>query len=254
MYTRCPDCRTPFKITPAQLAARDGVVRCGKCGTVFVASAQLLEPSGATDTPPADKVRERAPAKRRRRKSSRRAARAGPDPSIPTISELPFLPRRRRLHPLLAATLNTALLLLLAGQILFFYRDDIAQYELLNPAVTAFCRALDCAIAPPPRPPPPELIETSIAPHPRFANGLRIRAVMANRTARALPYPQLEVSLTDNNGTVLARRTFQPRQYLDQPPAAAAAMEPNIAVNALIDVTNPDGKAVGYEIRLLPPE
>lgn len=35
MKTRCPDCSTSFDVTPAQLSARNGKVRCGVCATVF---------------------------------------------------------------------------------------------------------------------------------------------------------------------------------------------------------------------------
>ena len=34
-YTRCPGCKTIFRVTPEQLALRDGQVRCGHCRHVF---------------------------------------------------------------------------------------------------------------------------------------------------------------------------------------------------------------------------
>ena len=44
LITRCPDCLTAFRATPEQLAMRDGHVRCGNCGMVFDARANLLDP------------------------------------------------------------------------------------------------------------------------------------------------------------------------------------------------------------------
>ena len=35
LTTRCPSCGTAFRVQPAQLSARGGKVRCGKCGNVF---------------------------------------------------------------------------------------------------------------------------------------------------------------------------------------------------------------------------
>jgi predicted Zn finger-like uncharacterized protein len=35
MVTRCPTCATVFRVTPQQLQARQGQVRCGRCMTVF---------------------------------------------------------------------------------------------------------------------------------------------------------------------------------------------------------------------------
>ena len=35
MVTQCPHCATAFNVTPEQLFARDGQVRCGQCRKVF---------------------------------------------------------------------------------------------------------------------------------------------------------------------------------------------------------------------------
>lgn len=35
LITRCPDCSTAFRASAEQLSARDGQVRCGRCGRVF---------------------------------------------------------------------------------------------------------------------------------------------------------------------------------------------------------------------------
>ncbi len=43
MKTRCPDCQTFFRVTPEQLKARAGKVRCGQCQTVFNALDHLQE-------------------------------------------------------------------------------------------------------------------------------------------------------------------------------------------------------------------
>lgn len=43
MRTRCPNCATVFRITPEQLRARLGNVRCGQCQAVFNAFDSLIE-------------------------------------------------------------------------------------------------------------------------------------------------------------------------------------------------------------------
>src|SRR6476660_6648661 len=42
LVTRCPTCATTFRVLPAQLSARSGRVRCGKCSAVFDGVASLL--------------------------------------------------------------------------------------------------------------------------------------------------------------------------------------------------------------------
>lgn len=43
MKTLCPECQTTFRVTPDQLKARAGKVRCGQCQTVFNALDSLIE-------------------------------------------------------------------------------------------------------------------------------------------------------------------------------------------------------------------
>lgn len=43
MFTRCPTCATTFRVTPEQLKARLGRVRCGQCHAVFNALDALVE-------------------------------------------------------------------------------------------------------------------------------------------------------------------------------------------------------------------
>src|SRR5438105_12024242 len=50
MYTRCPECQTAFRITVAQLKARDGLVRCGRCDSIFRADLHLFAPTSAQAT------------------------------------------------------------------------------------------------------------------------------------------------------------------------------------------------------------
>lgn len=65
--TRCPNCRTSFRVTDAHLAAFDGKVRCGRCAFVFDAREQFVgenapapEPAqhAHADTPPAMQLAE----------------------------------------------------------------------------------------------------------------------------------------------------------------------------------------------------
>ncbi|RDK06808.1 DUF3426 domain-containing protein [Cupriavidus lacunae] len=61
LVTRCPACRTAFRLVADQLRLRQGLVRCGQCETVFDAREHLIEiplpsdstaPSAQKPTPP----------------------------------------------------------------------------------------------------------------------------------------------------------------------------------------------------------
>ncbi|MGF6725800.1 putative Zn finger-like uncharacterized protein [Paraburkholderia sp. GAS41] len=49
LATRCPFCETVFRLDPAQLALRRGLVRCGHCQEVFDASSSLYDAAEGTD-------------------------------------------------------------------------------------------------------------------------------------------------------------------------------------------------------------
>jgi len=56
LVTRCPACRTAFRLVADQLRLRQGLVRCGQCDTVFDAREHLIEvpaPAAAPASPPA---------------------------------------------------------------------------------------------------------------------------------------------------------------------------------------------------------
>jgi len=142
---------------------------------------------------------------------------------------------------------------MLVGQVSYLYRMQIARVPELAPVIEQFCALIGCEVRLAHDVRRIELLDrTRIAPHPDYSNVLRIRVVMVNRANFPQPFPVMEVSLTDSNGVLLARRHFTPRQYLAELQPKSVNMAPDVVVNALLDVTNPDGRASGYEIRLLP--
>ena len=267
MYTQCPACRTTFKITPAQLVARGGRVRCGICTAIFHAKQRLLQVTPQASPPPLTAQAEvsmkktkrkrvgqyrRATDRRRSGKFRPRDLPVGAGADLPVVTELSGLVEARSpWRPVLWGVGNLLLLTVLAGQFVFFYRDELATIPSWRPLVTEFCHHAGCKIHPRRDIALIEQLQTTIAPHPKYENALRIRTTLVNRASFSQAYPWLEVSLTNNAGTVLARRSFAPAQYQEAP--TAGELTPNVVAAALLDVTNPDGKAVGYEIRLVTP-
>ena len=62
MKTRCPNCQTIFRVTPEQLKARAGKVRCGQCQHVFNALDSLLDEAVAARSPAPQRPSPIAPA------------------------------------------------------------------------------------------------------------------------------------------------------------------------------------------------
>lgn len=266
MYTQCPACLTTFKVTPTQLEARGGMVRCGICSAVFHAEQRLLQVQ--PETKPAKTAEEAAAAKNDKRraavKTRRRSARRRSDKlrsideklaheaDFPTITKQPLFVRPRlRISSLLWGFGSLLLLTLLAGQFVYFYRNELATIPEWRPYLVDICLYAGCELHPLRDVGRIELLQTSTAPHPQYENALRIRATLVNRATFRQAYPWMEVSLTSNTGDVIARRVFAPIQYSETP--LEDALTPNVVATALLDVTNPGVGAVGYEIRLVTP-
>lgn len=266
MYTQCPACLTTFKVTPAQLEARGGMVRCGICSAVFHAEQRLLQvqpetkPAKTAQEVTATKNDKRRSAVKNRRRSGRRRSdklqvideKLAHEADFPTITKQPLFARPRlHISSLLWGFGSLTLLMLLAGQFGYFYRNELATIPEWRPYLVDICLYAGCELRPLRDVGRIELLQTSIAPHPQYENALRIRATLVNRAAFRQAYPWMEVSLTSNAGNVIARRAFSPIQYSETP--LEGALTPNVVATALLDITNPDGKAVGYEIRLVTP-
>ena len=77
MHTRCPQCQTIFHVTPAQLEARAGLVRCGICASAFQADQNLIETLPNNHNPRArlPRMKSRGPTRLNTRSPDNRTAR-----------------------------------------------------------------------------------------------------------------------------------------------------------------------------------
>lgn len=261
MYTRCPQCQTVFRITAAQLKARDGMVRCGRCQHVFAADQHLMPR-------PAKNAGKAVVAPTRKRATGKKPAE--PKSSAPPPATAPAFPAEapqpettppplQRTQPVRTRTIYWVagcllLLMLFAGQALIFYGYDFAQRTpALRPTIELLCDPLPCRKLPPIDMRHMDLVESQVAPHPRFDKALRIKATIVNRAKSVQPYPLLEVSLIDSQGQLVARRTYRPSEYLSKPEVIQQGLPPQVAVSIQLDITSPGTKASGYEVLLLPP-
>ena len=270
MYTRCPNCQTVFILTPSQLKARDGLTRCGQCTQVFRADKHLLDdapPGSSAHAAPGGHDPGRARRAGHSRKSASRpaaqtkertakkgkSAPIGPAGRPPGQKTLPLGESTHRTRPVFWMLGNFLLLLVLLGQVVFFYGGELsAGSPELRAGAEQICRMLGCPIRPRQDVRLIDLADARVGPHPTYDQALRVRATLVNRAGFVQPYPLLEVTLTDSEGVTIARRSFAPAEYLGKTAAPQNGMPVNVAVAVSLDVTQPTGRGVGYEIRLLP--
>lgn len=358
MLTTCPACHTRFRVTPEQLEAHRGDVRCGRCAKVFNARAYLeydAEPdsqpvtseteaatspesqpeaalqiqttetflfeilpepqpeqaaapdvaeSAAPETAEVAEVAEIAaatetPEQVEESTATEAPAEAAAEPAVPeeidavaepapvpeptedssfaaafreqaesTVAEkkkhaavservleesfeLEPVRSRRRWLWLLGILL---LLLVLAGQALYFFRTELAsRYPAAKPFLLEYCAVLRCTVPLPANPDLLSIDSSNLEADPQQASQVTLHAILRNRARFAQEYPQLELSLTDTQDKVVARRIFSPREYAGNADLARG-MPPNEEVQVKLRLDIGDLKASGYRVFLFYPQ
>ena len=145
--TRCPDCGTAFRISDAQLAARSGQARCGRCGKVFDARLGLV---AGTSTPPAPAT------KQGRGAEALRLASAQSTLSRPAALDVPPPAQSTRRSKWIWSIATAIALVALAVQFAFHFRGEIVLlWPALKPTLAGACAELGCDL---PLPRLPELM------------------------------------------------------------------------------------------------
>ncbi len=154
---------------------------------------------------------------------------------------------RSILWPLLAVLL----ILALGGQYLFFARADLARYEPLRPWLQRACSYLGCELPLRHAPAQIELLSRDVVSHPRIRNALLINATFVNRASFTQGYPVLQIALSNESGTIVAMRRFQPQEYLVQDARIAAGKAPGAQVRVVLEVAEPKHSATSFQFDFL---
>jgi predicted Zn finger-like uncharacterized protein len=265
-HTLCPACGTIFALTSAQLKARNGLVRCGRCSEVFRGDRHLVDASpnykkvqerGTLEQVPKPRQKQKALKQRESARKQVKPAKRGADLGTSLqeefvstdVAQLLSGKRRWQVAPLVWLIGAIVLAIVSVGQIVYFYPTELARYPQLAPLVTRACATLGCEVKAKQDVRLIELVRTTVAPHPKQKQALRVRAALVNRADFPQPFPLMEITLTNSAGAIVARRTFSPTEYLKSPDNGD--MIPNVVVDSRLDITNPDPNPGGYEIRLL---
>ncbi len=219
LVTRCPVCATAFRVQRAQLAARGGKVRCGKCSQIFDGIASLVEegpePVGAEPSPQLGLF-----------DGSRRASVVDEETPLPALMA-DDEPTSR--ITLLWSALALVALLALAVQIVHRNRSELAaQFPGMRDALAAACRPLGCQVLLPRRASEMNIESSDLQADGRREGVIVLNALLKNHAQSPQEYPALELTLTDEGGRPVLRRVLAPADYLD----AGRAIEQGVASGA----------------------
>lgn len=265
--TQCPQCGTHFKITVEQRNAHEGLVRCGRCQTVFNAVENLYTQPQQLDLPLVlDEIDDatglfaaydpHAASGSSVSISPEAAARLANDFShIPdVVVATQAKPASRRLN-LLLKTGSFFLGIVVLLEAAYFFRVEIAaRLPGIKPVMQKICAQFNCTI---PLPQKIDLISiesSELEANPAQANIITLHALLRSRAPYPVAYPNIELTLTDIQDNAVARRTFVPADYLPARVDLTLGFPANRESTANLHLDTTDLKPAGYRLFLYYPQ
>ena len=270
--TRCPHCKTSFRITDAQLRAANGSVRCGSCLQVFDALPNTEHPEQKAPAHTGDNLTH---SNEPQRQNAQWAAEV-PTPSPPSdsaqnnqedgqehdyqsqamgqlLQELeqshhqPDAPSPLKKHlPWSLCILFLSALLL--SQYAWFNRNSLSLNPVLRPSFEWVCQQLNCTLPPQINTQAIKSMQLVVRSHPDRPDALHIDAIIINNAQHPQPFPKLALAFTDINGRLVAHRVFRPREYLGGELTGYQQMPVGQPIRLGLEIMDPGSDAVNYQL------
>jgi len=260
--TLCPHCGIHFKVSKSQLEAHNGMVRCGHCLQAFDThpnfapeeiDPQLVLPildktEISEDLPPTEWSEPTIP---NHIDTQDLQAPVSDEPvnNVLDTDNTAFLSKTRsRIWTVAAFLLSLSLI----AQTIYLFRVELAaRFPELKPILIHSCKLLKCNV-PLPRNITLLSIESSeLKDDPAQRSNVFLDALLRNRAAYAQTFPSLELTLTNIQDQVIARRTFKPRDYLPASENEISGFPANMELSVTLHLDTTDLKPVGYRLVLL---
>jgi len=283
LITTCSHCGARFRVTPQQLNAKQGQVRCGRCRSVFNGfealerhpdddtGSRLLAareaaarnaPDGGIETLAVEEVPPPAP-------PSPIAAPQPAETPPPAPAPPPEPPRARplsrpdlmlpppppKLPPPRAWVFGAALLaIVFCIELAYAYRGPISQrYPVVRPWFESVCAKVGCAVAWARDEALLKLEDSELLEVPGKPSEISLTARIRNLASVEQEYPHIEMTLTDVSGQAAIRRVLRPADYLGRTLRTAEVLPAGGEISIQLRLETPRTKATGYELLLFYP-
>jgi predicted Zn finger-like uncharacterized protein len=288
LITTCTHCLARFRVTPQQLNARQGQVRCGRCGKVFSGFEALervpdddtgsrllaarealekpapivqgtvpdelpeLEAVDAPSGPPSEPLPLEEGARGEAAAARVRAHRESPPPAIAEPLDLSPPPP----EPVSRAWWLGVLLMLvvLGAEAAYAFRAPLAQrYPVLRPWLESACAYVACTVPWSHDEHLLKLEDSELTEVPGKPDEIALGARIRNLADVPQEYPCLELTLTDIGGQAAARRVLRPADYLGRAPGRDEVIAPGAELAIQLRLATPQLKATGYQLLVFYP-
>ncbi|AGX87224.1 zinc-ribbon and DUF3426 domain-containing protein [Candidatus Symbiobacter mobilis] len=281
--TRCPQCKTCFRVVPDQLRISEGWVRCGRCGEVFDGALHML--ASQPDAPGGAYIEQQATLPARQMPAAGVQPMAShpfhaSDPSLPSVPDagavipgaepaldvdwepLPldmddddpppsFLQHRPSAKTWMYHVVWGLVSLLATGGLLaqgaYWERDNLASHwPASRTALRALCSVLACQIDAPRR---IDAVVIESAAFMRTGGGdFHLGFTVRNTAATEVARTHIELTLTDHADTPVLRRVLTPQDMGATVAAMAAHAEWAVSLGLRVEPGVLDIPVSGYRL------
>ncbi|MBO68207.1 MAG: hypothetical protein CL398_07830 [Acidiferrobacteraceae bacterium] len=322
LLCRCSQCATLFRITSLQLAERNGLVRCGDCGTIFNASWNLVDelpnpvdllvntpsnlsnyildkyknqtdsawteqpinvnndeknypvdapdlnqesPDAATYVEIQTALKSPRSSKQPQNRDLQRQYRSHHNRMEPSFGEDALLPsneleshKQAIRRPMVSTNRNrqgiwifgTVLaLIILFAQPRYILFEKLSVIPSARKPLETFCVLAGCEIPEPIVGPIFRVLKTRADLDTRLPGAVIVKIQIINRALSSKPYPPIQLTLIDRDGTAIGRRTYTASDY------GTRSNADKIPANAISEITlhlaDPDKGVVGYKANVI---
>jgi predicted Zn finger-like uncharacterized protein len=250
LRTRCPNCDARYEVATRKLLDSDGLARCWRCETVFDA---LAGGPAAADADIAGKPVVDLDAQ---------AELTNNEADVAETPELPFAVPED-LEPLQASAqdalgVEDTLYQKRSRRGLFYGLAAVVLIAALGlqilaqfPQLEVICGVVACRPSLAYEPERFRILQREIKPTANLPGSLTLSAVVRNEAELPQLLPDLQLSLTDNNGGLLIRRRLSPSEYLFPAPAEDKLVDPGEVITIALDFEDPGSLATGFQIDFL---
>ena len=154
--------------------------------------------------------------------------------------------RQRDKHHQLWLFGSLLLLIPLCAQLAWHFRDNLIQHEAGRQTLGVICSVAGCQV--PVRRDLQRIIidGRNLTAHPDKPDTLQLQLSLVNTAPFEQPFPQLALSLFNDNGSLIARRVFTTEQYLPEHYSSAQMMPKAESVLVQMDLVDPGKEVTGF--------
>jgi predicted Zn finger-like uncharacterized protein len=149
------------------------------------------------------------------------------------------------------AVASLLLLLPLGGQVAWHLRDSLVAHYAGRQILQGVCSLAGCEV--PIRRDTDQIIisNRALTTHPDKEDILTLTLEMVNAAAFQQPFPKLQLSLYNDIGTIIARRTFLPNEYRSKQHQPNQMMPKLKAVHIELELQDPGNEVTGFKFDFL---